>query len=229
LTNFKIIDIETIKLTHYPKNPMVAYREEKIKNAICYFAAEHTKRTRKPLHQTFLYKYLAFLDFESLSDTGQPVLDLKYKAMERGPVPVEIYSKRKDLKTDCFEFKELEDDKFIIIPKGRPNLEYFSSYEIQKMSRLIEIYADVFVKASDISEASHQSIKAWREAWKKQKNSMIDYDTQFSGDIKNKSKKELTPPEEHYLIYKSLEEAFHWNLELYLSGIISHIRELIAK
>jgi uncharacterized phage-associated protein len=188
---------------------MIAYREEKIKNAICYFAAEHTKRTRKSLHQTFLYKYLAFLDFESLSDTGHPVLGLIYKAMERGPVPIEIYNKRKGLKTDCFEFKELQDDKFIIISKGRPNLEYFSSYEIKKMSRLIEIYADVFVKASDISEASHQNIKAWKEAWKKKKNSIIDYDTQFSGDIKHKSKKELTPPEEHYLIYKSLKEAFH--------------------
>src|SRR4030043_97032 len=111
---------------------MIAYREEKIKNAICYFATEHAKRTKKPLHQTFLYKYLAFLDFESLSDTGHPVLGLKYKAMERGPVPTEIYSKRKGLMTECFEFKELEDNKFIIMAKGHPNLEYFSSYEIKK-------------------------------------------------------------------------------------------------
>ncbi len=186
---------------------MIAYREEKIRNAICYFATEHTKRTKKPLHQTFLYKYLAFLDFESLSDTGHPVLGLKYKAMGRGPVPIEIYDKRKSLKTECFQFKELEDEKIIIIPTGRPNLEFFSSYEIQKMRRLIEIFADVFVKASDMSEASHESIRAWKETWKKNKNGVIDYDDQFSKDVKCKDEKKLTPPEEHYLIYKSLEEA----------------------
>lgn len=104
---------------------MIAYRAEKIKNAICYFAAEHEKKTKKHLSQTFLYKYLAFLDFESLSDTGHPVLGLKYKAMGRGPVPIEIYDKRKDLKTECFEFKELEDEKFIIIPIGRPSGVFF--------------------------------------------------------------------------------------------------------
>jgi len=208
LTRIPISGIPTAKITHYRKT-MIAYREEKIKNAICYFAAEHAKRTKKPLHQTFLYKYLAFLDFESLSDTGQPVLGLKYKAMERGPVPIEIYNKRKGLKTDCFEFKELEDDKFIIMPKGHPSLEYFSSYEIQKMSRLIEIFADVFVKASDISEASHEDIRAWKETWRREKNGIIDYDDQFPGDITYKGEKELTPSEEHYLIYKSLEEASH--------------------
>jgi uncharacterized phage-associated protein len=188
---------------------MIAYREEKIKNAICYFATEHAKKTKKPLGQTFLYKYLAFLDFESLSDTGHPALGLKYKAMEKGPVPIEIYGKRKGLRTDCFEFKELEDDKFIIVPKDRPNLEYFSSYEVEKMHRLIEIFADVFVKSSDISEASHEDIRAWRETWKKEKNSIINYDTQFPGDIKHKDAEELTPSEEHYLIYRSLEEASH--------------------
>ena len=208
MTKIPVNDIPTAKITHYRK-AMIAYRAEKIKNAICYFAAEHTKRTKKYLPQTFLYKYLAFLDFESLSDTGHPVLGLKYKAMGRGPVPIEIYDKRKGLKTECFEFKELEDEKIIIIPTGRPNLEYFSSYEIQKMRRLIEIFADVFVKASDISEASHESIRAWRETWRKKKNGIIDYDAQFPGDIKNKDEKKLTPSEEHYLIYKSLEEASH--------------------
>jgi len=188
---------------------MIVYQKEKIMNAVCFFASEHTKRTKKPLFQTFLYKYLAFLDFESLSDTGHSALGLKYKAMGRGPVPLEIYDNRKGLKTECFEFKELEDEKFIIIPTGRPNLEYFSSYEIQKMCRLIEIFADVFVRASDISEASHESIRAWKETWKKNKNGIIDYDDQFPEDLKHKDEKRLTPPEEHYLIYRSLEEAHH--------------------
>jgi len=186
---------------------MIAYQKEKIENAICFFASEHRKRTKKPLYQIFLYKYLAFLDFESIEETGHPVLGLKYRAMDKGPVPDEIYNARKFLKTECYEFKNIEENKYVIIPKGNPNLNYFSPYEINKMRRLIEIYADSFVKASDISEASHQNIKAWRKTWKKKPNSIIEYDLQFEGNIKNKDPKELTPAEETLLIRKSIEEA----------------------
>ena len=47
---------------------MIPYQKEKIENAICFFASEHQKKTKHPLYQTFLYKYLAFLDFESLRE-----------------------------------------------------------------------------------------------------------------------------------------------------------------
>ncbi len=186
---------------------MIAYQKEKLENAICFFALRHQERTRKPLAQTFLYKYLAFLDFESLEETGHPVLGLEYLAMGKGPVPIRIYDKRRTLKTECFEFKEVEKDKFIIVAKGRPNLEFFSRYEIKKMQRLIEIYADVFVRASDISEASHQAIRAWRKAYKRKKNSPIEYDLQFEEDISLRNPKDLTPAEESFLINKSIEEA----------------------
>ena len=186
---------------------MIAYQKEKIENAICFFASEHSRRTRKPLAQTFLYKYLAFLDFESVEKTGHPALGLKYLAMSKGPVPIEIYSQRKNLKSECFEFREFEEGKFSVIPKGHPSLEFFSPYEIKKMGQLIEIYADAFVRTSDISEASHQAIKAWRKAYKKKENSVIEYSLQFDGDVTRKDPKELTPPEENFLIYKSIEEA----------------------
>ncbi len=186
---------------------MIAYQKEKVENAICFFALKHRESTGKPLAQTFLYKYLAFLDFKSLEETGHPALGLKYLAMGKGPVPIEIYSNRKTLKSECFDFRELEENKFIIIAKGRPNLEYFSPYEVKKMSELIEIYADTFVKTSDISEASHQDIKAWRIAYKKKENSIIEYEMQFDEDIKLKDPKELKPAEESFLIYKSIEEA----------------------
>lgn len=186
---------------------MIAYQKEKIENAICFFASEHSKRTKKPLYQLFLYKYLAFLDFKSIEETGRPVLGLKYMAMDRGPVPIEIYDARKVLKTECYEFRNVEENKYVIIPKGNPNLDYFSAYEIKKMHELVEIYADIFVKASDISEASHQDIKAWRRTWKEKPNSIIEYELQFDDDIKHKDAKELTPAEESFLIYKSIEEA----------------------
>ncbi len=188
---------------------MTSYQKEKVENAICFFASEHIKRTKKPLPQTFLYKYLAFLDFESLEQTGQPVLGLKYIAMDKGPVPPDLYDKRKDLRTECFEFKDIGGNKFIIVAKGKPDLQFFSPYEIQQMRRLIEIYADRFMKASDVSEASHQDIKAWRKAYEKKRNSEIDYELQFDDDICHKNPKDLKPAEENFLIFKSIQEASH--------------------
>ena len=185
---------------------MIAYQKEKIENAITFFAARHKKATRKPLSQTFLYKYLAFLDFTSLEETGRPALGLRYKAMERGPVPIEIYSKREDLKTPVFEFRKVGETQFVVMPKQDPNLDYFSRYEIDLMDRLIEIYADVFVRAGDISEASHQEIKAWKKAWDKQPNSIIDYELTFNNGFLFKQEDQLTLAEENYLIYKGIEE-----------------------
>lgn len=185
----------------------IPYRDEKIKNAICFFAKEHQERTHKPLSQTFLYKYLAFLDFKSLDDTGRPVLGLTYRAMKMGPVPKEIYEVRDTLKNDCFIFISIGEDKYIIRPLGNPDLDYFSPYEIKEMNRLIEIFADHFVKTSDISEASHQEIKAWLVAWNKQPNSIIDYDLEFDDDILTRDKADLTFAEENYLMYKAMKKA----------------------
>jgi len=56
--------------------PMVPYRNEKIQNAIAYFAEQHRLRVRRPLYQTFLFKYLAFFDFFCLKETGRPSLEL---------------------------------------------------------------------------------------------------------------------------------------------------------
>jgi hypothetical protein len=186
---------------------MIAYQKEKIENAIAFFAARHKKATRKPLSQTFLYKYLAFLDFTSLEETGRPVLGLQYRAMERGPVPVEIYAKRQELKTSFFEFRNTDGTQFVVLPKKDPNLDYFSKYEIDLMERLIEIFADAFVRTGDISEASHQEIKAWKKAWDRQPNSIIDYDLTFTNGFFSKPEEQLTLAEETYLIYKGIEES----------------------
>lgn len=183
---------------------MVAYQKQKIENAVCFFAKEHHKKTKKPLYQTFLYKYLAFMDFESVEETGQPALGLKYMAMEKGPVPIEIYEKRDSLETECFKFKKI-DANYIIISKGKPNLDFFSPYEIDKMNKLIEIYADRFLTTSDISIASHQSIRAWERAYKIKPNQIIDYELQFKEKLGDKAEKELLPSEKNFLIQNSLD------------------------
>ena len=83
---------------------MLAYRKERVENAICYFACEFTRKTRKYPTQTYIYKLLASFDFQRLTKTGQPAFDLEYRAMENGPVPTEIYNKRYDYHTSLFRF-----------------------------------------------------------------------------------------------------------------------------
>src|SRR5690606_37169194 len=139
----------------------IPYQKEKIDNAICYFASEHSKKAKKPLHQTGLYKYLAFLDFRGFIETGRPILGLCYRAMRNGPVPTEIYNNRENLDSNCFEFINNGDSQFLINAIGKPNLDYFSKFELDEMSKLIEIFANDYVKAKTFSDASHEELKAW--------------------------------------------------------------------
>jgi uncharacterized phage-associated protein len=185
---------------------MIAYQKEKIENAICFFAREHKRATKQPLYQTYLFKYLAFLDFNCLKNIGRPSLGLKYVAMERGPVPIGIYNQRDSYKSNCVKFRKVDEDKYIIESQGRPDLAYFSPYEISQMKRLIEIFADQFVKSNEMSEASHEEIKAWRRAWRRKKNSIIKFEDEFDENIFIKNPKDLTLPEEAFLTFKVIEQ-----------------------
>ena len=180
---------------------MIPYRKEKIRNAIVFFAKEHRKKTRKPLYQTYLYKYLAFLDFISLREIGRPALELIYKAMQRGPVPIEIYEKKVD--TPLYRFVK---DRFgeFVVAKKKPNMDFFSSYEIELMHRLIEIYAIRWMTTDVMSDASHEDISAWRRTYYQKPNTIIDYTLEFNGDLLTKREDELTYPEEVYLTHKAM-------------------------
>jgi len=159
---------------------MLPYRKEKIQNAIAFFAKEHRKKTRKPLYQTYLYKYLAFLDFTSLRETGRPALELVYKAMRRGPVPVEIYED----KVDTHLYKFIKDDfGEFVATTNKPNMDYFSSCEIDLMNRLIEIYATKWMTTDVMSDASHEDIAAWKRTYYSKPNQIIDYSLEFEGDV----------------------------------------------
>lgn len=186
---------------------MIAYQKEKIENAICFFAFEHKKATKKPLYQTNLYKYLAFFEFDHIKKYGRPPLGLKYLAMERGPVPIEIYEKRETYKTSCFAFKKAAEDNFVVVPNGKPNMDYFSQIEQEEMYRLIKIFADIFVNANAMSEASHQEIQAWRKTYSKKPNAPIDYQQTFDEGLDQKKPGDLSVAEENYLIYEALKKA----------------------
>lgn len=186
---------------------MIAYQKEKMESTICFFAFKHKERTGRYLFQTSLYKYVALFEFKFLEKFGQPPIGLTYRAMERGPVPLEIYDKRDGYETECFSFRKDIEGRIKIIPKGKPDMDYFSMVEIEEMSRLVEIYADEFVNTSIMSDVSHSEIRAWRRTYAKEPNGIIDFKLNFSGDIENKSPEELTPAEENFLVLKGLEKA----------------------
>jgi len=187
---------------------MVAYKIEKINNAICFFANEVYKLTRKYLPQTLLYKLLAYLDFSSIEKLGKPALELEYRAYKKGPVPVGIYNNREGYQTDCFKFMKRGTNRFIVISTKEADLDYFSEFEIEIMNYLLDKYIrnNLSMKKiiDNICEDSHNEIKAWKVAYNRKKNSRIDYSDSF-GEIDKKESNKLSIQEERFLVYRSFK------------------------
>lgn len=176
------------------RHNMIPYKKEKIENAICFFAQEHKKKSGKPLAQTYLWKYLAFVDFISTEKLGSPAFGLEYKAMGKGPVPHSLYNRRHDYKTDLFEFINIGEGKFIIRSKKAPDTDYFSKFEMSLMDILICKYAQKWAK--DISEDSHNRIRAYK---KTATNEIMDYALTFEGNIRKKDENFINQAEAHFV------------------------------
>jgi hypothetical protein len=190
---------------------MLAYRKERIDNAILFFAKEHYKKTKNDLSQTALYKYLAFFEFRYLEKYGEMPLELEYKAMEHGPVPIEIYANRENKEyfpLVTFEPIPLKGGKtgYLVKPTGMFNPDYFAETELEEMGYLIEFFAQRWVTATIMSDSSHREIKAWRTTHKAHPNAVIDPIDDFERDIRNIPSGELTPEEERYLFQKSIRD-----------------------
>ena len=188
---------------------MIAYKTEKLNNAICYFANEVYKRRKEYLPQTFLYKLLSYLDFTSIEKLGVPALELKYRAFKNGPVPEEIYQNKDVYETDCFKFDKRSNRRFIIISKREDDLDYFSDFEIEIMDNLLNKYIakDTNMKAiiDNICNDSHNEIKAWRKAFSRKQNSIMNYSDTFE-EIDQKDLENLSINEERFLVYCGLKE-----------------------
>jgi len=177
---------------------MIPYRDEKIKNAANFFAQEHRKRAGKPLYQTHLYKYLTYLEFYSIKETGMPALGLTFRAMTHGPVPLEVYQE-KEAVTGC----KFVQDQFgeQVIPTSNPDLDYFSEYELKLMKQLLDRFSHYWITANDMSESTHKDINAWKRT---RKNEIIDPALEFEGNIFEKKDEDLTFPELVYLTQQAL-------------------------
>lgn len=198
---------------------MITYREEKINNAICYFASEHLKRTNRNIRQTLLYKYLAFLDFDSIRERGKPVLELRFSAYNKGPIPPEISTKRENYNTDCFSFINTGGNYYKIISKKEADLKYFSRYEIDSMNKILNKYSKKELSNKEmIDKAIYDShrIRAWVIARGRISSKKMHYEDMFP-NINKKFEKDLTPEEENFLVYDGLNrKAYECRRRIYM-------------
>jgi hypothetical protein len=118
--------------------------EEKIRNAIAFFASEHERLTHKPLSVSSLHRYLALLDHTSMEKTGRPVFGLGHRTKWR--LLTESGGGRKTTrKQDCFVLIPGRDE-YLVKATREPNLSYFSSFELDEMKGLAEVNADRLTK-----------------------------------------------------------------------------------
>jgi len=187
---------------------LIPYQKERIEGAIAFFASKHKEQAKQNLSQTALYKYLAFFDFKSLNDSGEPALGLTYIAMPFGPVPQEIYKEKKYIDSKYYKFHPKGNSVIIIPTSHKPDyLEYFSEYDMELMNDLIEIFATLGKSSSIMSEASHENNewgKAWRKTRNKNPNSIINMADHFDNLEEKYKNNTASIAEEHFFIYQKL-------------------------
>ena len=190
---------------------MLSYQKERIDNALIFFAQNHYKKTKSYLSQTFLYKYLAFFEFRYLKATGVMPLELTYKAMQHGPVPMEIYENRDKpgyFSAVIFEPFQTKSGAtgYFVKPNGKFNPDYFADAELEEMNNLIEMFAQQWVGTHEMSEASHQAIKAWKKTHSRHPNAIIDPIEEFDRDIMSIPEEALHAEELKYLMHRKMQQ-----------------------
>ena len=134
-------------------------REEKIRNAIAFFALEHERLVRRPLAVSFLDRYLSFLDFTSVARLGRPALGILYRTMRRGSIVTGLCEKRDD--TKCFVLVPQPGGGHAVKATAAPDLSCFSSFEVDEMKRLVRINAHRAAKAIDAGDDARE--RTWAE------------------------------------------------------------------
>lgn len=168
---------------------MILYRDQKILSAVVYFADEFKKRRGYYPRQTWIYKFLALLDFGVLLKTGIPCLGLNYVAMERGPVPWELYDSWDCLKSDTFEFVRTHDGGWRVEIRGGADLDVFSDDELDEMDSILNAYAAEGVDLNGLIEEAHRKIRSWRVAWEQarqlgKRKMFMEFADEFGDDLK---------------------------------------------
>lgn len=195
---------------------MGAYSKERLDNLVGLIASEFKAGRGKPLSQTYLWKFLALFEFKVLEKVGYPPLGLKYAAMPKGPVPIDLYEAAKDLAPICDTVNVLDGGSS---PKGKirnieaqPDFEFssefFSDLEIDIIDELLDVFLNPKFVSDDASELSHESIRAWREAWEEAtlnglESSPMSFDATFP-ELETATEEHLSSAARRYAIGKLL-------------------------
>lgn len=179
-----------------------AYHKQIVDNAVAYIAKKYQDACGEPINQMKMYKILALFDFRCVKDFGSPCTELTYLALQKGPVPNELYngdesiyehftSKKFDVNGNTYKY---------YVCTAEPDTDYFSRRELNLLDSIIKYFIDNKLSSDDAAELTHKEIAAWRKAWEKKPNSIIKYSDEFDG-IYDKKEDELTRQEDRFLVY----------------------------
>ena len=127
-------------------------KEERIENAICFFASDHERITGTLLTHIPLYKYLAFLDYANMEKTGRSALELLYLTGIKHPLPIGIYVKLQGLKRECIIFLSGGQGRYLVKATEAPDFSFFSPLEASGMISHVETSAHCFAKAQEAAD-----------------------------------------------------------------------------
>ena len=111
--------------------------EEKVRNAIAFFASEYERLTQKALTVSFVHTYLTLLDHVSQQKVGRPVFGRHFRRIAR--TLTEPWGSEES-RNNCFVLT-LEGGEYVINATKEPDLGHFSSFELDEMKRLVELNA----------------------------------------------------------------------------------------
>ncbi len=183
---------------------MMAYQKERLENAISFFAQKIQEITGKSAYQTYIYKYLALMDFRLLKLKGQPAIGLTYDAFEKGPVPKDLYDNIDILESEYYKVEIDDDGNYYFESTKKPDLDYFSPSEIKIMNDIVNEFVRPGMTTHEVIDATHKEIKAWINRGNKGRVE-IKYEDNFE-DFQNKDINNLTPVEEAFLVYSGIRK-----------------------
>jgi len=159
--------------------------------------------------KTKLIKLLYLLDFEHYRLTGKSVTGLQYRALDKGPVPRNLFEKL-DEPYDSelekyFTFKKTNYLIFVtneISPKQDFNAELFTKRELNLLSDLSNKFKNT--SAKDLIEITHESNSPWEKVYNSNPYGEIDYRLVLDNRPDSISKEEVEEKEFNLKIVNDL-------------------------
>ncbi len=187
---------------------MRAYHKQIVDNAVSYIAKKYQDKYGEPINQMKMYKILALFDFASVKEFGRPCTELTYLALQKGPVPNELYNGDESI-YNSFSARKFDvngNTYKYYVSTVEPDLDYFSKKEIALLDKIINYFLEKNLTTDDASNLTHEKIVAWKKTWNRKPNSIMNYADEFD-KLYIKKEEELTPQEEHFIIYNGFSYA----------------------